>query len=353
MGNHLSLDSAWTTHECSARNITWQYISHNGTLHFPYNTCPDAQLVLDTHCCYQGKCHPSHYFDPEWESYEENDWDGLGDPYQGAEHGAPSYCLKRLRHIHDWKRDDASGQLAEKNSHNTVVYDGSSTKHYAAQDHQQIGFSNPERSTTTTDGRHLIKANGRKTLIAMAPNNYTIDQPHKSFSLPQTTFKRPKAASIPDSKNFEAKQGEEPLKKKKKPQKQLDHLDAPSSHRPATQHIYNPDARLPAPDLPTDTTISAPQGMQKPVFSEPRFTGPQYDGHHHHMNTSVVIACALLILLGMTMLGYIFFLWSKSRKSGGMRGYRRVKREGAVPWVALAEEETVVDDLGVIRGSRV
>jgi hypothetical protein len=52
---------------------------YNGSLPTPYSSCPYVSTILYHHCCANGLCTPS-WFNKEFERYEYNNWDGLGNP---------------------------------------------------------------------------------------------------------------------------------------------------------------------------------------------------------------------------------------------------------------------------------
>ena len=339
MGNYISASSALPNHECSARNITWQYLRHNGTLNYPYNTCTDAQLILDSHCCSLGKCHPAPYFDVEWGRYAWYDWDGLGDPYQGAEPGKPSMCVKGLAKFHAWKRSKLPIQVVEKSSHKTKANHGISNRLHASPDHQQTGFMRPGNTSTGTD----LAGQGRKKYTTMPGKNGTVDEPHWSSDQPQTGFQRPDGSSNAHSKNRKGKAGR---KSHKKPHEELGNGKKPSFQDPI-QHRYKPDHSLLAPN-PFNGTTSSSHDIQKSI-SGPKFTD-QYARHgDHHMSTGLVVSGVLIAVL-IFVLGLVFWLWyKKARKPRWMREYRRVKRANVGPWDPRAEEETLVDDWGSVN----
>ncbi|KAF4631221.1 hypothetical protein G7Y89_g6913 [Cudoniella acicularis] len=94
MGNSVSTDTYLSKSPCSARNITWQFIHNNGVLPSSYAQCPDAQAILDHHCCDDFTCHPNTWFDKEFSRYGLDNWDGLGSPYPGEVPDNNWSCLK-------------------------------------------------------------------------------------------------------------------------------------------------------------------------------------------------------------------------------------------------------------------
>jgi hypothetical protein len=121
MGNWISKDSYLDKHACSARNITWQYIHSNGSLPTAYADCPGSQAILNSHCCQEGRCHPTYFLDMEFERYEWNDWDGLGSPYMPDEKASSqSWLLCKVM----WGED-------ERHSH-IIGVDGKDVKNESA-----------------------------------------------------------------------------------------------------------------------------------------------------------------------------------------------------------------------------
>jgi hypothetical protein len=327
MGNYISTDSYLLKHECSGRNITWQYIRHNGTLSYPYNTCADAQVILDSHNCRSGKCHPTWFFDKEYERYELLNWDGLGDPYQVEDPGH-----KRQR-----KRSELPIQPTSKSGHMTEGHGGISDRPPASLGHQQTGFMRPANSAAVNDSSRLGGKDGKKFAKTQYKNG-TTDETHRSSGQPQTGFLRPEHCSDTGSKHQKGKIGKE----SKRPHGQLGDQRKPQVQDPS-RHPYKPDDSL-IPPNPFNDCIPTPNDVQKTI-SGPRFTD-QYPRHgDHHVTASEIISGVLFVAL-IIVLGLAFCVWyKKARKPRWMRGHRCIQKGNVGPWNPRAEEETLMDDL--------